>query len=335
MASRRIHEDEVARLSALGNLASGSSEHVIGLDGIAVIVNPSNGVASLTKSQIADVFTGKVQNWSELGGSNRSVTVYARNDQSGTYDTFRHLVLGDSPLAPNARRLESSEELSDAVAADARAIGFIGLPYIRSAKAVMVQEAGSVPLLPSPMTVSTEDYPLARRLYLYVPPNASIVARDFLDFTLSEEGQRIVESSGFVDLRPECDPDAARCTSCLPVYREAVSGACRLSIDFRFDAGSTHLDTRALRDLQRIVALMGRSANAARSLLLLGFSDGRGPRADNLALSQQRAGIVAAQLRARGLPIAMARGFGPDMPVADDATEEGRERNRRVEVWLR
>jgi phosphate transport system substrate-binding protein len=199
----------------------------------------------------------------------------------------------------------------------------------------MVQEAGSVPLLPSPMTVSTEDYPLARRLYLYVPLNAPIVARDFVDFALSEEGQRVVEAAGFVDLRPECDPEAARCASCPFAYRDAIRGACRLSIDFRFDRGSTQLDTRALRDLQRIVALMGRPANASRSLLLLGFSDGSGARADNMALSQQRAGIVASQLRARGLPVAIARGFGPDMPVAGDDTDEGRERNRRVEVWLR
>jgi phosphate transport system substrate-binding protein len=184
------------------------------------------------------------------------------------------------------------------------------------------------------MTVSTEDYPLARRLYLYAPPSAPIAAREFVDFALSEEGQRVVETVGFVDLRPECDAQA-RCASCPPAYREAVQGGCRLSIDFRFDRGSTQLDTRALRDLQRIVALMSRPANASRSLLLFGFSDKSGPRQDNLALSEQRAKIVASQLRARGLPVAMARGFGPDMPVADDDTGEGRERNRRVEVWLR
>jgi phosphate transport system substrate-binding protein len=308
---------------------------VIALDGIAVIVNPANGVSSLTKSQIADVFGGKLLNWSQLGGPNLPIALYARDNKSGTFDTFKHLVLGPSALAPDARRFESSEELSDAVAGDARAIGFIGLPYVRSAKAVMVQEAGSVPLLPSPTTVATEDYPLARRLYLYVPFNAPVVAREFVDFALSEEGQNVVAQVGFVDLLPECDPDASRCTVCSPEYRNAVRGACRVSVDFRFDRGSTQLDTRALRDLQRLVTLMGHPANAARTVLLFGFSDGTGARPDNLYLSRQRAGIVASQLRARGLPVAVARGFGPDTPIADDATDDGRERNRRVEVWLR
>jgi phosphate transport system substrate-binding protein len=237
-------------------------------------------------------------------------------------------------MSPETKRFESSEELSDRVAADSRAIGFIGLPYVRSAKAVMVQEAGSLPLLPSPMTVSTEDYALARRLYLYVPLGASLVAHDFVDFVLSEEGQRLVEGSGFVDLRPECDQEASQCTECPADYRDAIRGGCRLSVNFRFDRGSTQLDTRALRDLQRVVALMG-SSKEQRSLLLFGFSDARGGRGDNLFLSRQRADIVASQLRARGLRVGVSRGFGPDMPVADDASEEGRERNRRVEVWLR
>jgi phosphate transport system substrate-binding protein len=118
-------------------------------------------------------------------------------------------------------------------------------------------------------------------------------------------------------------------------YREAVKGACRLSMDFRFEYGSTELDTRALSDLQRVVALTGQREYAGRSLVLFGFSDAIGSRADNVWLAQQRADIVAGQLRARGLRVDVSRGLGPEMPIADDRVEEGRERNRRVEVWLR
>jgi phosphate transport system substrate-binding protein len=335
MASRRIRDEEVASLMSLGNMASAASEHVIALDGIAVIVNPSNPVSSLTKAQIAEVFGGTFTRWSDVGGADQPIVVHARDDKSGTYDTFKHLVLADRKLTADAKRHESSEELSDAVAGDARAVGFIGLPYVRSAKAVMVQDAGSVPLLPSPMTVSTEDYPLARRLYLYIPADASVVARDFVDFALSEEGQRVVQSAGFVALYPECDPSPARCATCPREYLDAVHGACRISIDFRFDRGTMQLDTRALRDLTRVVAMMGRSEYIGRSLALLGFSDGKATRADQASSSQQRASIVAQQLRARGLSVAVERGLGAALPVADDATEEGRERNRRVEAWLR
>ncbi|HEX4446334.1 MAG TPA: phosphate ABC transporter substrate-binding/OmpA family protein, partial [Polyangiaceae bacterium] len=335
LASRRIHADEATRLASLGDLTSAASEHVIGLDGIAVIVNPANAVSSLTKSQIGDVFAGKIARWSQLGGADRPIVVHARDDRSGTYDTFRQLVLAGRSLVEGAHRHESSEELSDAVAADASAVGFIGLPYVRSTKAVMVQEAESAPLLPSPMTVSTEDYPLARRLYMYLPPGAPIAARDFVDFALSEDGQKVVQATGFVDLRPSCDANAARCTSCDREYREAVRGACRLSMDFRFDHGQSQLDTRALRDLQRVVGMMQTPAFAGRSLLLFGFSDGLSSKAETLVLSQQRASIVAAQLKARGLHVDIERGIGPQMLVADDTTEEGLERNRRVEVWLR
>jgi phosphate transport system substrate-binding protein len=335
MSSRRIRRQEAEKLASLGDLSSAASEHVIALDGLAVIVNPTNSVSALSRSAIADIFTGKTRNWSEVGGADRPIVVHARDDKSGTYDTFKTLVLEGRELTSTAMRHESSEELSDAVADDARAVGFIGLRYIRSAKAVMVQEAGSLPLLPSPMTVSTEDYPLARRLYLYVPLGASVASHDFVDFAQSDAGQSIVQRGGFVDLRPVCDANAFRCTDCSQDYRETVHSACRMSMDFRFDRGSTDLDTRALSDLQRMVAVMQRPEYASRSLLLLGFSDATGGDSANLTLSRQRADTVAGQLRARGLHVEAIRGFGPRMPVADDSNDEGRERNRRVEVWLR
>jgi phosphate transport system substrate-binding protein len=335
MSSRAVHADELQKLAPLGNLASAASEQVIALDGVAVIVNPSNPVAVLAKAQIADLFAGKVTDWSEVGGKPEKVTVLARDDRSGTYDTFKTLVLGARPLVADAMRYESSEELSDAVAADDGAVGFIGLRYVRSARAVMIQEAGSAPMLPSPMTVSTEDYLLARRLYLYTPLGARPAARELVDFALSEEGQRTVAAAGFVDLRPVCEPSAPECARCSASYREAVRGACRLSIDFRFDRNASQLDTRALRDLQRVVAMMAQPENRSRSIVLLGFSDGQGARFANVALSQERASIVAQQLRASGLRVDLVRGLGTEMPVADDSTEEGRVRNRRVEAWLR
>jgi len=329
MASRRVRDDEVGDAS----LASAASEHVIGLDGIAVIVNPANRVSSLTTTQLATIFSGGDGGWLDAGGAAGPIAVYTLDDRSGTFDTFRHLVLGERPLSKGAKSLESSVELSDAVAADPRAIGFIGLPYVRSAKPVMVQEGTSMPLLPSPMSVATEDYPLARRLYLYLPLGAPVAARDFVDFALSDAGQVIVAASGFVDLRPECEANPPRCPTCSAEYRDAVRGACRLSIDLRFDRGE--LDTRALPDLQRIASFVRLRENAARSIVLLGFSASGAPRADDVAQSRQSATTVAAQLRARGLNVDVARGLGPEMPVADPSTPAGRERNHRVEVWLK
>jgi phosphate transport system substrate-binding protein len=334
MASRRVRDDEAAKLASLGNLQSAASERVIALDGIALVVNPANGVSTLTTAQIADVFSGKIARWSEVGGKDAPIIVHARDDKSGTYDTFKHLVLGSKPLVPSAVRHESSEELSDAVAADEHAIGFIGVRYVRNAKPLMVEDAGSSPLLPSPMTVSTEDYPLSRRLYLYLPSKSSQLARDFVDFATSDTGQDVVQGSGFVDLRPQCHP-APVCDTCSTEYRQAVGDGCRMSLDFRFDRGSTQLDTRALHDLVRVTNMMNHAEYDHHLLVLLGFSDASGSPADNLALSRKRAAVVATQLKARGLRVDVERGLGPEMPVADNSTQEGRERNRRVEVWLR
>jgi phosphate transport system substrate-binding protein len=334
MSSRRIKADEVTRLGTLGNMASAASEHVVALDGIAVIVNPTNPVTTLTKAQIADLFAGAARSWTDVGGTAQPVDLMARDDKSGTFDTFKHMVLGSRSLADGARRFEASEALSDAVAEDAKAVGFIGLPYVRSAKAVLVQDGKSQALLPSPMTVATEDYPLARRLYLYVALGAPPAARELLDFAMSDEGQRAVRAAGFVDLQPRCDQNAARCTACTREYRDAVKGACRLSLDLRFDAGSTQLDTRALVDLQRIVALMGRPDGSGKTLVLIGFADAKATRADNVTESLQVATVVATQLRGRGLYVDAVKGLGSDMPVASDETNDGRERNRRVEVWL-
>jgi phosphate transport system substrate-binding protein len=334
MASRRIRDDEAARLAPLGKLQSAASERVVALDGIAIVVNPSNPVSTLTTAQIADVFSGKIARWSEVGGKEGPIVVHARDDKSGTFDTFKHLVLGTKPLVPYAVRHESSEELSDAVAADVQAVGFIGVRYVRNAKPLMVEDAGSSPLLPSPMTVATEDYPLSRRLYLYLPEKASQIARDFVDFATSDAGQDIVQGAGFVDLRPQCHPVPA-CDGCSSAYRDAVGDGCRMTLDFRFDRGSTQLDTRALHDLTRVTNMMSHAEYGHHMLVLLGFSDTSGSHADNLSLSQKRASVVAAQLKARGLRVDIERGLGPEMPVADNSTQEGRERNRRVEVWVR
>jgi phosphate transport system substrate-binding protein len=334
-ASRRIRDSESASLASLGDLTSGASEHVIALDGIAVVVSPSNPMLALSKEQLAGIFSGEIRRWSDLGGPDAPIVLYAPDDGTDTSDTFLRAVLGDRPLSPSAEHHSSSKALSDAVASTPAGIGFVELPYVRSAKPVMVGDEHLTLRLASPMTVSTEEYLLTQRLYLYVPASAPREAADFADFALSEEGQTAVTSAGFVDLRPRCDATASRCPKCVAEYHDLVRGACRVSIDFRFEHGDVEFDSRALRDVQRLTSWLGQSQYSSRRLVLLGFSDTQGRRGDNIIISERRAEFVAAQLRGRGIPIAAVRGLGPDMLVADDSTEEGQARNRRVEVWLR
>jgi phosphate transport system substrate-binding protein len=144
-----------------------------------------------------------------------------------------------------------------------------------------------------------------------------------------------VRSAGFVDLRPACDASAARCVSCAKEYAEAVKGACRVSVDFRFEHGSQQLDTRGLGDLPRVVGLTRRPDLLGHPLVLLGYSSGKGARPQALAESEHLAALVAEQLTARGLKVDVTRGMGSQLGEADDATDEERDRARRVEVWVR
>jgi phosphate transport system substrate-binding protein len=337
MASRQIKPDEAksSELAGLGDMYSPANEHVLGLDGIAVIVNHANPLNALTKSQIGDIFSGKVSDWSQVGGTPGLINLYARDAKSGTFDTFKALVLAKSDLAAQAKRFEDSAQLSAEVAKDPAAIGFVGLPFINESKALAISETGSVPLLPTRFTVATEDYPLARRLFLYTPANPqNPLVRKFIEFALGREGQEIVNKIGFIGqrpmvARPVLPPNAPAS------YLSEVRDADRVDLNFRFRTGSSELDNKALRDLDRVADFLSNEAYRGKYLLLLGFADGIGGAAKNLALSKDRAQAVAVQLESRGIKPAVVTGFGKDLPVASNDTEEGREKNRRVEVWLR
>jgi len=335
LASRPISDDEAARLSAagFGDPRRPAIEHVIALDGIAVIIHPDNPIATLDRAALRDVFAGAITDWAALGGAPGPIAVLARDDRSGTFDTFKHLVLGATPLAPAAGRFADSAALADAVARDPRAIGFVGLAYVRGARALAIGDAGAAPLLPTSVTVGTEAYLLARRLFAYRAPRpATPLAAELLAFTLSPAGQEVVARAGFVDLAVAL-VDAAPCDeSCPRDYAAQIAGARRLSLDFRFRRGEDALDSRGARDLDRVVQLLHDHPTAR--VRLFGFSDSSGGRDANRRLAQARADAVARALATRGVRAAVVRGLGAARPVADNRDAAGRERNRRVEIWL-
>ncbi|GAB4299715.1 MAG: phosphate ABC transporter substrate-binding/OmpA family protein [Thiohalomonadaceae bacterium] len=334
MASRAIKAAEVTRLAALGPLDRHDAEFVVGLDGVAVIVHPENPVAALDIDTLRDIFSGRVRDWAEIGGRPGPITVYARDDKSGTYDTFKSLVLGKEALSSAARRFESSSELSDLVAADASGIGFIGLPYVRQARALAVAERGGRAILPDTFSIATEDYALARRLYLYVPTrNSHPLAREFAEFAQAQAGQRIVEQLGFVS-QNILAVDVAAQQDAPEEYRALTAGARRLSLNFRFHQGSAQLDSKAMRDLERLLRYM-REDSGERRVMLFGFSDHNEVLPlYSLELSVNRVDVVADLLIGMGIAPVRVRGYGSALPVAANDSELGRRKNRRVEVWV-
>jgi phosphate transport system substrate-binding protein len=335
MSSRKIKHEEAETLAAFGDMTSSASEHIIALDGLAVIINRNNPLAALTREQVAKVFSGEIKNWKQLLTPGGDINVYARDEKSGTFDSFQALVLGSARLTPSSKRFEDSNELSDAVARDINGIGFIGIPYIRDAKAVAISDGDAAALVPNRLTVSTEDYILSRRLYLYTPAGSqNSWVRKFVDFVVSNTGQDVVSKNGFIAQNVESTRASAD-EKAPAEYKKLTADSERLSLNFRFRKGGKELDNKAQLDLDRVVSFVSDSGLSGENILLLGFADdGNNPGAE-LALSKERATVVAQELIRRGVSPRAVTGFGDYLPVASNASEEGREKNRRVELWLR
>ncbi len=334
MASRRIKPDEAAKLATLGNMTSASSEHILGLDGIAVIVNASNRLNELRKDEIRRIFTGDITDWSQVGSSHGAIKIYAVDDQSGSFEAFKSLVLAGKQLAPSARRFEDSNALSEAVSGDQNGIGFVSMPYIHNAKSIAVSEKGTTALKPTQLTVATEDYPLSRRLYLYTPATArNKFTQMFVEFALSKQGQEVVAANGFVS--QNVLPAVQTVSNSAPEdYKLLTLNAERLPMDFRFQAGASEQDNKAQIDLDRIAALIAAQGTARSRILLFGFADDAGTPEESQILSLNQAKTVESQLIQRGIKPAVVRGFGSELPVASNDTSEGRAMNRRVEIWV-
>lgn len=360
IASRPINDQEAARLARAGTpgIRSPQHEHVLGLDGLVVIVAQDNPAVSLSIDNIAKIFAGQVTDWSQVGLPPGKINVYSTSKASGTFAAFDSLVLlpRKLPLAPSAKLLLSTAEVADAVAADANGIGVTSFAFTRDAKGLNVESSCGLITRPSVFTVRTEEYPLTRRLYLYTTAKPSHPhVKGFLDFALSKEAQPIIGAAQFVDQSPDSlgfDDQGGRIAYALNAPNEDfniaemrqliadMNGARRLSITFRFKSGSSELDTKSRADIDRLVALVATSELRSKRLLLLGFTDSIGPYAGNAALSMGRAAQVRDTLltAARGTidpALAVHKGYSELAPVACNDQLEGRNLNRRVEVWVR
>ncbi|MGY4824794.1 substrate-binding domain-containing protein [Stutzerimonas chloritidismutans] len=334
-ASRSIKQSEAQSLSALGDMRSAESEQVIAIDGLAVIVHPDNPVQSLSVEQVAHLFAGQIANWRELGGADVAVELHARDDQSGTYDTFKELVLNSQgqALATSAVRYESNDALSQAVSRRSGAIGFVGLASVGKSKALAITDGDSQPMPPSQALVATEDYPLSRRLFLYADPQKqSAWTREFLSFVHSPKGQAIVEKSGYV--AQAIAPIRLPLQTTMPeAYQQLAKEAQRLTVNFRFAEGSAQLDNKAQRDVQRLIDYLNSHDKQMNAAVLVGFGDARNDPARTALLSKLRAMAVRRELARGGILVKEINGLGDQLPVASNS-EAGRIKNRRVEVWV-
>lgn len=336
MSSRRIKQSERKHLKALyGDLKSVASELTIAVDGLAVVVHPRLEVNTLETETLARIFAGDIRSWQEVGGPNLKISLFARDDNSGTFDTFKSLVLDRHKvkLSEYAKRYESSGELSDMVFNTPGAIGFIGLSYVNQNKPLALSETGvALSFKPNLFTVSTEDYVLSRRLYMYYPGNnQNSHARRFMQFVQQDQAQAVVENTGLISLKVN-DATIRFNRNYPPRYLNMITDSKRLSITFHFDEGTDELDNKAKLDIQRLVNYI--EHHQLSDLFLFGFTFESGNEENDRDDSKRLARIIADELEKAGVKPFYVQGYGSKGAIASNSTENGRNKNRRVEVWV-
>jgi len=203
MSSRNIKSKEISLAKQKG---INPFEIKTALDGLAVVVNPENPVNKLTLEQLAQIFTGKITNWKQLGGQGGQIVILSREVNSGTHVYFKeHVLRKNDPnstveFAPSALMLPSSQAIADEVAGNPDAIGYYGMGYISNKqKAVLIaKDPNSEFVAPTIDNVISGKYPISRPLLLYTNGQPQGLVKKFVDFALSKEGQEIVSKTDFV-----------------------------------------------------------------------------------------------------------------------------------------
>ncbi len=212
-ASRELKESEFDKASEKGITPKA---YEVALDGIAVIVHPDNPVTTLTVQQLSDIFTGKVKNWKEVGGNDSPITLYGRENSSGTYEFFREHVLGkddrgiQNDFASNTQVLQGTAALGEAVARDIKGIGYGGVGYFAERKDVKIAgvkaDENAEVIYPAKDgkvnydDIWSGDYSISRYLYCYTDGKPGPAAQGFLDFIVSDEGQELVKQMEYIPL---------------------------------------------------------------------------------------------------------------------------------------
>ncbi len=197
-SSRPIKDSEKAQVRQ----ARGADAHetAVALDALAVYVERSNPVQSLTFAQLKDIFRGKITKWSDVGGPDRPIVLYSRENNSGTYAYFKEHVLEDEDFAPTAQTLPGTAAVINAVSRDPNGIGYGGIAYAEGVRLVPVAREGEAPVEPSMENATSGKYPLSRFLYVYTAGQPSGVAAQYIEYVLSSAGQQVVEGVGYYPL---------------------------------------------------------------------------------------------------------------------------------------
>ena len=170
--------------------------HVVAMDGVCVVVHPSNPVSELTTEQVRDIYLGKITNWRQVGGPDLDIVAISRDTSSGTFETFNQLVMKKKQMASGVEYVNSNPQAHARVKTTNGAIGYVGIGFLDS-KVKTVKLDG---IMPSRETISSGAFPVTRPLFLFTNgyPELGSMTHKFCTFYLTETGQEIIEAKGFV-----------------------------------------------------------------------------------------------------------------------------------------
>ena len=190
--SRPMKDSEKKGMEDSGRLAKAT---VVAMDGLAVVVHPSNPVKALTTAQVQDIFTGKIRNWKDLGGPDKPIVVISRDTNSGTYESFETLVMKQAKLFDKVEYVGSNGAVRQRVVDTPAAIGYVGLAFLEGVKALEINGVA-----PTPETVKDKTYPVSRPLFMYTngAPKSGTPLADFVNLGKTAEGRKLIEDTGFV-----------------------------------------------------------------------------------------------------------------------------------------
>ncbi|MCL2389059.1 MAG: phosphate ABC transporter substrate-binding protein [Elusimicrobia bacterium] len=190
MSSRAIRDSELRTAAERGVNPRAT---MVALDAIAVVVNNNNPVNNLTQQQVTDIFTGRITNWSEVGGESRAIVVISRDTASGSFETFNELALRGQRQSRRAMMQASNQSVAQVVSTTPGAIGYVGLGYLDRVKALSIDG-----IAPTAENVLNGAFPYARPLFVYTNGAPTGAAQRFLNFVQSAAGQRLAASLGYV-----------------------------------------------------------------------------------------------------------------------------------------
>src|SRR5213595_3083937 len=195
MSSRRAKPAEISAAAAKG---VNMKPTIVAYDGLGVIVNAANPIKGLTKKQVEQIFTGEITDWSAVGGSGGKISVYTRNTSSGTYAEFKELAMKKRDYAQDSQKLAGNEQIAQEVGKNPNGVGYVGLAYTKASGIKILPVDGASP---SKESVLAKSYPYARPTFFYTNGEPTGVVKEFIDFTIGPDGQKIVEQVGFVPIK--------------------------------------------------------------------------------------------------------------------------------------